>query len=535
MAVKSPDADMNIHQATSGAETQNAPGYAMNTSGDNPNLFSLMNKLGVGQTLGVDIEKYIESVKACFQKDSNNQVIGQIAIKRLSEPNGAHAFISGDAVIILMFDAMLPHDMTNFIPSSDYGSRAFAAFKREIAPTARLLHVILIQFEDYTRAQQIASYIQLNLAIATNSYGSAESNIALLSGLQYTVDPNVETARQFIEQYNPHAVQPRIDIGFTVYAKTPRQPGRQLALEESRAIAAVGAYVEIWLPENQNFNTGRPKYAATVHITNITATLPIPGLIPMCMAIAADQFIQQGRWLQPFMSFQKGKVNLGNLDFDPNDAKKLWFAPTPDALYKWVGANMYVRPCLAVDVEEGQCRIPALANYGDIEYTNAVYDQITAFFGPLPLNRSIPPFTIMAQTFCGQYGDQRNTGRLMDSRDIDYLQLLAAGSQDPSARLLLQYSSDPTLRARVISERTGGTFKSLYRTRISIINPDILTMLAGEIKKKVSIDGSSQNNQILNTPWLNDMMAQYQNASFNTSAPLSQAGYNNYGSMRYGV
>jgi len=534
MAVQHPDTNATLQSAPGATttETQQAPGYS--TDKNTPRLFAMLNMLGVGQTLGVEIEKYIEAIKASFQKDAGGHSIGQITVRRLAEPTGAHAFISGDAVIILMFDAMLPHDMQNFTPSSDYGSLAFKSLEQEFGKTKKLLHVVLVQPEDYPLALQMANWLQLNLAVATNTANSADSNLSVLNGLQFSIDPSVETARNFIQQNSPHAVQERIDLGFTIYAKTPRQDNNmpRLSIEESRPIAAVGAYVEIWLPENQAYTTGTPKYAATVHITNITALLPIPGILPMCMAIAADQFIQQGRWLQPFMSFQKGKANLGNLSPDPQDPKKLWFAPTPDALYKWVGANMYTRPCLAVDVAEGRCRVPALANYGDYKYSGAVYDQIGAFFGNLPMNRNAPPFTVMAQTFCGQYGDQRAPGHLVDSRDLDYIKLLADGSQDQSARLLLQYSSDPALRARVMSERTSGTFKSLYRTRISIITPDVLTLIASEIKSKVAIDGSSQNNQILYTPWLTDTMASYQNANFGTTAPVSQSG-RTYAGMIY--
>jgi len=536
MSVRSAESDTHNHAtAPNNSDTMQAPGYSARDQRNGiPALFAKMSALGVGQNLGVDIEKYIETLKGVFQKDLIGGV-NNISIRRLSQPTGSHAFVWGDSVIILMFDAMLPRDQQNFNPSSDYGAIAYEAFKQEIGANKKLLHVILVQPEDYVRVQQMAEYLLINLAIGNNAAGDVKVND--LNGLQFSVDSNCDIARTFIESHNPHTVQPRIDIGFTIYARQPRTPGqRNLLPEESRAIAAVGAYVEIWNPpaNGQYSPTISPKYAATVHITNITSLFPVAGIIPLCLAVAADQFIQQNLWLQPFMSFQKGKPHLGNLSADPQDPQKMWWAKTPDELYTWMQANMFVRPFMALDISEGYARIPALANYGDYSYTNVVYDQIMEFFGNnTPLNRSTPPFNIMTQTFNGQYGDPRSTGRATDSREIDYMKLLAEGSQDPSARLLLEYKMDPTIRARLLSERTGGSFKSLHRTRISILSADLLSTLAGQVKSKISIDGASSQNQTLPMPWVTDMMTQYSLGTFTTSA-ASSGGIPWTGSVHYG-
>lgn len=536
MSVKSGETSENIGAAPGATEPLAAPGFSSTTRGGPVPLFSMMNALGVGQQITPEIESYIKTIKECFQKDTNNLPTGNIVVRRLNEPAGAHAFLSGDAAIILLFDELLPHDMQKFTPVSDYGFPAFRSLQNDVPGKTRLLHVIVVGKEDYVRAPQMANYLQLNLAVANNTASSGDANISLFNNLQYTIDPNADTARGFIQQHSPHTVQPRIDIGFTIYAKLPRRDGSNLQdMQESRAIAAVGAYVEIWQPENQNYQTGNIKYAATVHITNITSLIPLPGILPLTMAIAADQFIQQNRWLQPFMSFQKGKPNLGNLSPDPQDAKKNWFAPNPQALYQWIGANMYTRPFLAVDVAEGVARIPALANYGDVEYTREVYNQIASFFGNVSLNRDLPPVIIMAQTFCGVYGDSRMPGQLVDSRDLDYMTMLAENKQDGPARLMLQYTSDPVARARIVSERTNGSFQSRYRTRIAILQPALLSVIAAEVARKVAIDGSTQANPTLYTPWLTDTVTAYQNSNFNTTAPLSNVGGYQYGGMKYGV
>jgi hypothetical protein len=535
MAVQAPEFDSASRTAAKGfapAEPLRAPGYNTAPPVGSTRLLQALHSLNVGQALSPDIEKYIESIKASFPKDPSTSAVGPIRVERLSEPNGAHVFIAGGAYIVLLFDAVLGRDTQNLLPSSDHGRRAFDALQAQYGKDAKPLHVIVVQPEDYSRTQQMAAYLLLTFAIATSNLGDA--NISLLSDTVFSIDPSPEVARAFIEQHNPHAVQPHVIIGFTIYAKQPRRNGAQFALEESIPIAAVGAVVDISAPDPQSpfVQSGPVKYSGVVHITNITALIPLPGIVPMCLALAADQFIQQGRWLDPFRSFQKGKPNLGQLSTDPKDPTKLWFANTPKELYDWMSVHMYLRPMLAVDVVEGQARIPSIAVYGDAALAEAAYNQITAFFGPLPLNRSIPPFNIWAEVFNGQYGDSRPGGKLADSREIDYIDLLSKGSQDPSAQRLLYYTQNPAVRARVVYDQSNGTFRSLYRTRISAIHPAVLVAIAGDIVKKLRIDGPARSDQLAPTEWLGSLMDAYQGSNF-TAVAAAQGGYNFGGGPTY--
>ena len=511
--------------------TTAAPGY--NTPPTNSDLYGFLNRYSANQALGPEIEKYMELLKQHLPKD----VTPAITIRRLSEPAGAHVVIAGNAAIILLFDAVLSKDVQNFLPTSDYGAHVARALNNEIKPTPNLLNIILIQPEDYIRVQQMAQHLWFNLTFA-NDGTSNGVDISLFSKNEFVVDVNPETARNFIGQRYPHAVMPRIDIGFTLFAKTPRRQGGGFTnyLDESRPIAALGAYVEIWQPNETNSLQQGPKYAATVHITNITSDLPFSGIIPFLFAIAADRFLDRGGWKQPFSSFRKGLPNLGQLSLDPSNKGNLWFANTPDELNTWIHANMLPRPFLAVDVVEGQARIPALAVYGDAQtYSNKVYEHIQSFFGAnLPINRSIPPYiTLPVPAFIGHYGDPR--GKLEDSREVDYLNLLAkTGTQDPSSRFLLQYNADPTVRARLIHEKTGGTFKSSHRVHISFLDPNLLGVLAQDIVNKVKILGGNETDRIISTPWLDAMQKAYLNTQFNTATAWAQPGAG-YGQTRYGI
>lgn len=508
------------------AQASRAPGYAGGVT-QNTDLFTFLNQLGAGQALGPDIEKYIADITAGM-KGLNPPV----RVQRLAEPHGAHVISSGNAAFILLFDALLARDPQNFTPQSDYGLSAQNALQREINPAPGLLHVIIVQPEDYVRAPLMARYLTTYLN-AANSPLIQDANVGLFSNNDFTVDVNPETARNFVESRNPHAVQPRADLGFTLYAKSQRRSGPfSREFDDSRPIAAVTGYTEIWHSGDQGFTPGR--YIATVHITNITSDLPLPGIIPLCLAIAADRFVDRRGWRHPFMSFQKGagKPNLGNLSLDPKDNNKLWFQNSVKEMDDWIGQNMFQKPYLALDVSEGQVRIPAIAAYGDsAKYPGKVYEQITSFFGNVPLDRSVLPFNAMACAYVGQYGgDQR--GRLLDSREMDYLNLVAGGgAQDPSTQLLLQYHTDPAVRARLISEKTG-TFRSLYRTQISILIPELLGALARVITDKIKIVGGVQEDRLIQMPWMDDMQKRYLASNFNTQGTNTQPGFSG---MRFNV
>ena len=507
------------------AQASRAPGYTGGVT-QNTDLFAFLNQLGAGQALGPDIEKYIADVTAGM-KGLNPPV----QVRRLAEPHGAHAFISGGYSFILMFDSLLARDPQNFTPQSDWGLSAVNALIREITPTPGPLGAILVQPEDYVRAPLMARYLSLYLQTA-NSPIIQDATVQLLMNNDFTVDVNPETARNFVEAKNPHTVQPRADLGLTLYAKSQRRPGPfSREFDDSRPIAALTGYTEIWHTGDQGFAPGR--YVATVHITNITSELPLPGIIPLCLALAADRFVDRRGWRHPFMSFQKGKPNLGNLSLDPKDPNKLWFQNTVTEMDNWIGQNMFQKPYLALDVSEGQARIPAIAAYGDAgKYPGKVYEQISSFFGNIPLDRNVIPFNAMACSYLGQYsGSQR--GQLLDSREMDYLSLVATGgAQDPNVQQLLQYHNDGASRARLISQLTGNSFRSLYRTQVSIIIPELLTVLARTITDKIKIIGGVQEDRLIPTQWMDDLQKRYAAATFNTQSTSTQPGF---GGMRFSV
>ena len=274
------------------------------------------------------------------------------------------------------------------------------------------------------------------------------------------------------------------------------------------------------------------KHTPLIHITNITCTLPIPGIVPLMLSIAANQMLEHNRWLEPFRTYQKGQLNLGNLFPDPTKPSSLGFLASDVELGPFLNAHMNA-PLVALDVSEGQWRIPDLAKWSDESYTKQVYDQIGAFFGQLSFDRNIKPFKVMADAFTGEYGDNRQGGGLLDSRNIDYISLLANGSVDGGATDLTYYTNEPAFRAKLISRYCGGDFRSLHRTRISAIDGQVLAVIAEALRKHVSIEGSVQTNRSVAMDWATAMAESYRTVNLSVSKPYGNEGNNGYSNVIY--
>lgn len=514
---KAPHAAPGVEQP---APQMRAPGFT--SSGGNL-LFDTMNILGAAQSLGGAIEEYLKAIKGFFGNDSTTTGTLKINVTRLSEPNGAHAFIAEKKAIILLFADQLPADTQNFTPASDYSLFAVKALKAQFGEDMKLVNVVVVTAADYGRAQQMAHYISISLMIATTTR-LHDMNIQVLGDNQYSIDPDVVATRNFINNLNPSAVMPRVDIGFIIYAKPPRRGGAQFGLlEDLRPIAAVGGYTEILSTQDQ---TGVIRFAPLVHITAIASAIPLPGIVPLCLTVAADQFISSGRWMQQFTSFQKGKPSLGNLAPDPADPKKLWFPQNIMDLDKWRFQNV-LPALLAIDVVEGQARIPALAAYGYSPNAQVVYDQILNFFGGrISVDRAQAPYEIRATSYLGTYGSTDAGGVQSDSRNLDYLNLVASGGVQDSATLdLLQYPLDPAQRARLIFDKTGGQFRTLYRASIAALNPNLLATLAMAVKDQLQIEAPQGQSRMSPNDWLIASGKLYQASNFGVSRADARVGY----------
>lgn len=506
------------------APQMTAPGpQAPNNSSFSGGAFGVLNMLSAGANLGGPVEDYLKVLKSYFSNDNTASLV-KIEVSRLNEPYGAHAYIAGNCAVVLLFtDTMSNMENQHFVPTSAYIGQAARELKAKHGNDIRLLNAVIVLPGDYTRAQQMAQYISLTLAVATNAR-LYDMNVSAIAESQFSIDPDVNLARNYINIYNPSSVAPRTDVGFVLYAKAPRRQGQQpyLQAEDSRPIAAVGAYTEIQRLVGQG---GVVRYQPIVHITSITSGMPVPGIIPLCLAIAADRFTGQGgNWIQQFMPPRRNEPNLGQLFPDPADPKKQWFCADMEQ-FNGLRGQYFNDAILAIDVVEGQARIPALAAYANPPGFKAVYDYAQNFFGAkLQLDLTALPYFVYATDYIGVYGDQ---GSLVDSRNMDYMRLLVNGAQDAlTQNVLLHYPVDPSGRSRVLFEKTGGSYKSLWLNTVSVPTPAFLGALAKAVQGSLGIEPPQGQNRMVATDWMQHHAEQYRTQSF------SVARYNN--SMGYG-
>ena len=187
---------------------------------------------------------------------------------------------------------------------------------------------------------------------------------------------------------------------------------------------------------------------------------------------------------------------------------------------------MMPQQLLAIDVAEGRWRIPQLALYGypGPESFARIYDQITAFFGTkIPVNRQLNPYDVKFTNYVGVYGDVH--GRRTDSREIDYLNLVAQhGTQDDAARLLLE-PYNPMLRAKIINDKVGN-LETLFRTPISVIEGPLLSNLAAMVVSVLNISGTQNQDRMASTDWMRATAQGYAGQNFSVMRADTRGNWN---------
>lgn len=532
MAVKGTEEQATQTAAPGMAEPQMAAPGVQDSGprfGGTGHVSTIINRLNSNQPLTGAANEYIEALRKSFSVEGGGGLV-KVDVKRLTQPYGAHAFISNGRAIVLLFSELLTQlDTQNFTPMSAHIIRVGQALK-ELGGDVKLLNAVIVQPGDYSRTTQMSQSISTTLAVATIP-SLHNMSVAEISESQFAIDPDINSVRSYINQRNPSSVMPRADVGFVIYAKSPKKNNQPFIQgpEEMLPVAGVSAYTEIQKTIGQN---GMIRYQPLVHITGIWSDIPVPGMIPYCIAVAADQLTgQNGRWIQQFTSFQKGRPNLGQLFNDPSDQKKLWFTNNMDEVGK-LRREYFNDPILVIDVVEGQTRIPYLASYSYLNGAGAVYAQIQTFFGDkVPLDRTQIPFLLPATDYIGVYGD-RSGGTLLDSRNLDYMTLLVDGSQDAMTQLmLLEYPADPAGRSRILFDKTAGSYKSLYTNTLCVPSAYLLGTLARAVQGTLSIEPPQGQNRMVSTDWVQAHVEHVRQQNLSVSRYNTIPGYTGSGNL----
>lgn len=438
----------------SGAASYQTPGADGGTMKDLWAKFNTMHQLSDAA------EKYLEELT--LQLKAYQDLT--IKVERLQEPTGAYAFIAGSSAIILTFAEMVaapsvpPHAPKS--RNNDLAIASLARFDGNIKP----ITAIVVRPQDYTRAKAMAKFIGDNLTIKVNNKVPADLSV-LTRGTRYAVDRSVESVKMFINQFNPHGVMPRCDVGLMVYLKMPTndQFAREGLTETDLPVMAISAYTEMVAQDIG----GVIKFMPLVRITNITTMIPIPALSLIGVYLAATHLCTDGGWIDQFRVFDKKRANLGNLVID-SETNKPFDIKSAEQLQAFI-AKHCTPAMLGVDIPEGQAFTPALRSLNDqVQGAGNLISYINNFFkGELRLTS---PVTQWHKTeFLGFYGDNG----MEDTRKITYLDQLAKNAPFEQARALQQWVTDPSQRAAMISDWTGG-FESVYQNTTAVISPHFL-------------------------------------------------------------
>lgn len=453
--------------------------------------------------------------KARLYLETMDEELSKRGIKRvqLPAPRGTYAFIKEDcAVMLILAETVQAPSQPPHAPKSRNIQMAAESLEKQF-PGTRLLNSVLVQPADYDRAAQMTKYVADTITITTSRELPVDIS-TFTNKSQYSVACDAESAKAMISQYYPHAVLPRMDLGLVVSLRQPRNNYVREGLADTDVpIMAIGGYTEF---VQQRDNLGNIKFLPLVRITNITPIIPVPALGLIGLYLAAEQFCTGGRWIDQFRNLTKRSPNIGNLLPDPSDPSKP-FVCTDLSQVEQIVQQHCIAPMLALDVCEGQARMPSVGAFQDPSAgTSKLQQYIASFFNTDNQGFMLgEPVTAYSKPeFIGLFGEE--PGR--DTRYFSYLDVVAGGTPGNDVRQLLDWPNQPEQRAQLVNDLSGGVRMMHYCTT-AVLSVDFLARL-GHVMAKSGIQIMSTAGPASTAPMPNlfDMSAKMMNLSHVTNA-----------------
>jgi hypothetical protein len=467
--------------------TTDAPSTGLSRNG-----LDMLLSLSSGASLTEDVEKYLKTINDILSKPDSS-LSGKFKIQPLREPTGAHAIIVQNHVIVLIFTDLISGELQNFAPMSLHSISAYRSLPADIGIEERSIHFlngILVSSVDYTKATQMAKHLINTFTTATNpDYDVSLAQFTGNNSLEFVIDFDRSRVLNFISDNTPHAVLPRVDEGFVVSFKKQRDRGSlrtMQGIDDTVPFMAVGWFTEFIMRQAPDSTW---KFMPIARISSITTTTPVNGIELFALACAADVIINRRRWLVPYSSFRANELNLGNFFPDPNGGKSLYFTKNIQERDAIVGTHM-LAPTLALDITEGQARIPGLIYYAGNDTNNAerLRNRIRKFLG-IPIDQAIAPSWTITKEYIGTYIGK--DGIPHDSRDVDYLNLVkTAGGLSEDFKKLLVWHEAPHTRTQIVSDNVK-SFRSMHENQITIMNNSFIATLLQIVQNNVKLSYSS--------------------------------------------
>lgn len=469
--------------------------------------FDMLALVGQGAALGPDIDKFLEEIVGQLNKNAKAIIGTEVRVVRLQKPMGTHAFVAGDNAVVLLFENMLGPDLPNYQPKSSFIGQAFEALKVEVPGTV-MLAAPIVSPQDYARVSNWASYIIRCLAVEMNPRLNTTFNKLKQGNPRYIVDYDLQTALSMENQYSPHSVRPRANIGLTVrLSKNGLNAfggNFQNGPEDAEPLISIVGYVD-WIRCDSDPQTNQHKFWPEAKITAITSPVPFKGMVPLALAIWSSAFVTEGRWRNQYMTFGDRAPNIGHL-LDQTVTKDNKIFSVKDLSQRDQIINSWTYPPVAsLAVVEGQARIPSISDFSDTSLNEKAVKHIAEFFEITP-PAGTQAFVVSNIEYIGTIGQMG--GVLEDSRNIDYLHLMASeGAQNEQSRRLLMRSHNPVFRAEVVAQKTG-TFRSLYQEHTAVIERGLIAWLS----QLVSTMGLQSNQVVYGS--MDQSFLQHQNQAY---------------------
>ena len=311
----------------------------------------------------------------------------------------------------------------------------------------RLLQLLVIHPADYDRVEKMVTFIY-NLCTSYRYLNDSLSLKTLVTenGKSYVlyVSTDVELTKNFITALNPQTVNPRADIGFTVFRVEENaynsvcnnayntgfngvSMDTQVINLGAKPIFAVTGYTKIvgstlnqfggMVQQNQNYKTMQP----IVTISAIAAPFNTRRFLAPAISIAAYLWLNCSGWLEPFRQYsRKTAPNLGALFAKDGKPGRI---ENDNDLNVLVNQSFHF-PMLQIDVCNGRAMLDGM---GAMLMNDAagLVNEIKQFFGCEDIASPVIPMQLCSPTahsYSGVYHDA--TGAWADTREIDYFYLI---------------------------------------------------------------------------------------------------------------
>jgi len=298
---------------------------------------------------------------------------------------------------------------------------------------------------------------------------------------KYLVDVNTDMAsvRQFFDTFSTSSVNCS-DFGF-VASLVDKSNTQRTPYTQPRPMFGVTGYVEFVRNDEGQF---RP----LVHITDILSVLASPKILAIALSTIAEVFINRQLWRHPFTAVGNSDINIGNLIIDATTNKPREVKTEID--FREMFRSYVIDPILCIDVRSGYASIPGLEKITRADGHDLLINEIYKFLDTTPIVGSIGENCFQEIIGVVETGKSGKFSNLMDSRDINYLNMVAKLKYNPKLdQLLMRGVLGPIQRFDMLrNDIIGGDITPTYSSITTILHGQFIRQIGNIVSSKIKVD-----------------------------------------------